>query len=120
MNKEGLQSLLADKVHGSSKTIGQFVKLMKAHKGLIFHEDDVPGREMGQVHALCLQMIAKGIIVLKVDDKTKVGTDKTTRRELAATCPIVKRARNGLTYCYESYRMDEMWEGINVYSLPNL
>ena len=75
VNKEGLQSMLADKVHGSSKTIGQFVKLMKAHKGVILHEDDVPGREMGQVHALCLQMIAKGIIQLKVDDKTKIGTD---------------------------------------------
>ena len=34
VNKEGLQSMLADKVHGSSKTIGQFVKLMKAHNGV--------------------------------------------------------------------------------------
>jgi len=119
VNKERLQSLLADKVHGSNKSVGKFVKLMKSNKGLIFHEDDVPGREMGQMHALCLQMIAKGIIQLKIDDKTKMGTDKVTRRDLSVACPIVKRVRNGLTYCYESYRMDEMWEGINAYSPPS-
>ena len=120
VNKGELQSLLADKVHRSSKTIGEFVKLMKAHKGFIIHEDDVPGREMGQVYALCLQMIAKGMIELKVNEKTKVGTDKITRRDLSVSCLIVKRVRNGLTYCYESYRMDEMWEGISVYSPPSL
>ena len=120
VNKEGLQSMLADKVHGSSKTIKEFVKIMKAQKGLIFHEGDVPGREMGQVHALCLQMIAKGMIELKVNDKTKVGTDKIARGDLSVSCPIVKRVRSGLTYCYESYRLDEMWEGINVYSPPSL
>ena len=122
VNKEELQPLQADKVHGSSKTAGNFVKLMKAHKGLIFHEDDVPGREMGRVHALCLQMTAKGIIELKMDDETKMGTDKVTRRELSVACPIItcKRVRNGLTYYYESYRMDEMWEGINTYSSSRL
>ena len=100
--------MLTDKVHGSNTTVGKFVKLMKTNKGLIFHEDDVPGREMGQVHALCLQMIAKGIIELKVNNKTNIGTDEMTRGELSVACPIVKRVRNGLTYCYESYRMDEM------------
>ena len=38
----------------------------------------------------------------------KIGTDKVTRRELSAACPIVKRATNRLAYYYESYRMDEM------------
>ena len=96
----------------------EFVKLMKANKGLIFHQNDVPGREMGQVHALFLQMIAKGIIQLKVDDKTKIGTVKVTRRDLSVACPIVKRMRIRHTHCYENYRMDEMWEGIDAYSPP--
>ena len=63
-------------------------------------------------------MIANEMIELKVDDKTKVGTDKITRGDLFVSCPIVKKVRNGLTYCYESYRLDEMCEGINVYSPP--
>ena len=73
---------------------------------------------MEQVHALCLQMIAKEIIELKMDDKTKMGTDKVARSKLSAVCPIIKRVRKGLKYCYESYRMDEMWEEINTHLRP--
>ena len=42
-------------------------------------------------------MIAKGMIELKVDGKTKVGTDKIARRDLSVSCPIVKRVGNGHT-----------------------
>ena len=54
-------------------------------------------------------MITKGVVELKVDGKTKVGTDKIARGDLSASCSIVKKVRNGLTYCYASYYMlDEM------------
>ena len=59
-------------------------------------------------------MPVKGNIEMEVDNYTKIGTEKLNRSHLSVVCPIVKRVRNGLTYCYESYRMDELWEGINV------
>ena len=49
------------------------------------------GADMSQAHAVCLQMVAKGIILMNVTDRTKVGTDKITRKNLAVTCPRAKR-----------------------------
>ena len=108
MNKEGLQYLLADKVRGSRKSISKFVKLLKTHKTMIFHKDDVPGRETGQVHAVCSQMPAKRIIAMQVNDHTKIGIDKLNRNHVSVVCPIVKRVKGRLMYCYKSYRIDEM------------
>ena len=51
-----------------------FVKALKVHKTDIFHKSDVPSTFIGPIHALAVQLLAKGIIKLIVSDGTKVGT----------------------------------------------
>ena len=42
----------------------------------LFHKDDVPtGKDMSQVHAVCLDG-ARGAIFMNVTATTKVGTEK--------------------------------------------
>ena len=45
VDKEGLQSLLADKVHSKDLLISNFVRIMKKHKTGIFHDEDVPKKK---------------------------------------------------------------------------
>ena len=80
-DKAGLQSLLTTKVLGAvdKLSVTGFMKAMKQARKTIFHGDDVPriGKE-GQVHGVCLQMVARGLTALRVTDNTKIGTDKLT------------------------------------------
>ena len=66
------------------------------------------------MHALCLQLIAAGIISLVVTDRSKIGTDKMSSKIVAVTCPTVKQTQNGNTYCYPGYMVDALWEGFNL------
>ena len=68
MNKEDVQSLLADKVYSNNLTIRDFVKVLKKYKLGIFHHRDLPGKDAGQIHAVSPQLIAAGIVSLKVTD----------------------------------------------------
>ena len=77
--------MLTQKVHGTDNlTVNDFVKTMKQSRKTIFHDDDAPkkGKET-QIHAVCLQMVASGIISFKVHDKTKIGTDQLRRADLS-------------------------------------
>ena len=67
---------------GIQPLYNEFIKLLKNNKQDIFHEDDVPGQFMGPIHALALQLYAKGIIRLAVSDSTKVGTDKLNNKHI--------------------------------------
>ena len=52
----------------------EFIKVLKVNKTADFHEDYVPVKLMGPIHALAMQLLAEGIIELKVSDHTKVRT----------------------------------------------
>ena len=52
----------------------EFIKVLKVNQTAYFHEDDVPIKLMSPIHTLDMQLLAKGIIELKVSDHTKVGT----------------------------------------------
>ena len=65
-----------------------------------FHRDDVPPlTTQSQIHAVCLQMIARGLLALKVKDtknqKRYLSTDKINGTHLCAVCPSAKCAKDG-------------------------
>ena len=109
-------SLLVQRVRGSDKdvTLRDLVRSMKESRKILFHRDDVPLQGVGQIHALCLQLIAAGIISLAVTDRSKIGKEKMSSKVVAVTCPTVKRAKDGNTYCYPGYMVDDLWEGFNL------
>ena len=48
----------------------------KSNKSIIFHEDDVPEKVVGPIHALALQLVSKGIFNLSISNENKhfIGT----------------------------------------------
>ena len=86
---------LATKVQGAADkvSVSEFVKAMKR---TIFHKDDVPPmNNQSQIYGVCLQMIAGGLLALKVRDPSKVGTDKLSRAHLCVACPNKRWTTNG-------------------------
>jgi len=63
------------------------MKILKTNKTTIFHWDHVPKGLTGPFHALALQLLANGVIGLKVHDITKVGTNKLTTEHVSITLP---------------------------------
>jgi len=79
-------SLFATKVNGDTKvTPESFMKILKTNRTTIYHSDHVPKGLAGPFHALAIQLLANGIIGLKVHDVTKVGTNKLTAEHVAIT-----------------------------------
>ena len=77
------QSVLTEAVSGvtGGVSVARFLKTLKKARMDLFHKDDVPkGRDMSQIRAVCLQMVARGIISMNVTDTTKVGTEKSPGR----------------------------------------
>ena len=85
-------------------------KAIKDKKNIIFHKKDVPGTKTGPIHALMLQLVARGIIEMAVSDKTKIGTDNISIKHLVLTLPITTNGDGDATL---TYTMDEAWEGLN-------
>ena len=52
------------------------IKFLKSNKSIIFHEDDVPDKVVGPIHALALQLVSKGIFNLGISPEHKhfIGT----------------------------------------------
>ena len=44
-------------------------------------------KPMGPFHGLALQLLAKGIVALEVEDKSKLGTKKIVQNDLILTLP---------------------------------
>ena len=42
---------------------------------------------MGPFHGLALQLVAKGIVAIEVEDKSKLGTEKIVQNDLILTLP---------------------------------
>ena len=109
--------MLTTKVQGAvdKVPVREFLKAVKRERKTIFHRDDVPPlTNQSQIHAVCLQMVAGGILALKVKDATKVGTDKLNGAHLCVVCPNAKYAKDGNTLCAPAYMRDECWKGFNL------
>ena len=111
VNKRGLQALLADKVRSSELPVKEFMQTLKKWKATVFHKDDVPGRDVKQVHAVALQLIAARMIALKMKTKSKIGTDKARKEDLVVFCPNDSRMNEGEEYCRPGYTIDRLWKG---------
>jgi len=95
--------------------VREFMKAIKRERKTIFHRDDVlPLTNQSQMHAVCLQMIAGGLLALKVKDATKVGTDKLNGTHMWVVYPNANYAKDGNTLCAPAYMRDECWKGFNL------
>lgn len=76
--KKKLISALATEIFTNGKTprYKDVIKSIKGKKETIFQKGHVPDKKMGPIHALVLQLLAKGILALGVMDMTKIGTKK--------------------------------------------
>ena len=116
VHKGGLMSLLTQKVDGNPDlTVSNFVKAVKQARKLIFHKDYAPpiGQE-SQIHAVCLQMVAAGMIAFRVKDQEKLGTDKVSKADLSVFCPNVEVEVGDRMVWVVGYQSDECWEGFNT------
>ena len=57
---------------------------------MIFHADNVPKKQVGQMHALALQMITRRIISITVSNRTKIDTPNFQKEHLVVTTPMAK------------------------------
>ena len=69
---------------------------------------------MGQIHALALQLITKGIIELIVYDNSKIGTDSVLSSDLRVHLPFGKERKGVGFVTMPAYCLDSFWEGINI------
>ena len=109
-------SLLTQKVHGNPDlTVSNFVKAVKQATKLIFQTDDAPstGQE-SQIHAVCLQRVAAGMIAFRVKDQEKLGTDKVSKADLSIFCPNVEVEDGDRMVWVVGYQSDECWEDFNT------
>ena len=116
VHKRELQSLLTKQVRGTdSLSVRNFVKAMKQSRKSIFHDDDAPptGQE-SQIHAVCLQLFAAGMIAFKINDERKLGTEKVCAGDLSIICPNVEVKVGGRKVCLIGYQADKCWKGFNL------
>ena len=93
---------------GRKVSVSEFVKAMKRERKTISRKDDAsPVNNQSQIHGVCLQMIAGGLLALKVRDPAKVGTDKLSRAHLCVTRPNKSSTRDGNTLWAPAYIRDE-------------
>ena len=111
--------MLTKKVQGEADKVPvrEFLKAVKPERKTISHRDDLPSLlNQSQIHAVCLQMIAQGLVALKVKDATKVGTKKKklNRAHLCVVCPNARYAKNRNTLRAPAYLRDECSKGFKL------
>ena len=106
-----LISVLATEIFVVGKTphYKSMVKMIKERKEYIFHQNDVPEVKMAPIHALVLQLLAKGILALGVLDTTKIGKKKSSAAHVSMTLPTSMDGDIALP----AYMIDSNWEGMN-------
>ena len=85
-----MQSLLTARVQKAEDKVSmsEFVKAVKRTRKTVFYRDDVPKiKNQSQIHYVCLQMIAGGLLALKVTDHTHKGRHRQTK-ESASVCDM--------------------------------
>ena len=87
------------------------MKQIKDKKDIVFHKDNIPG-DAAPIHALCLQLLAKGIVELNIENKSLVGTDKLEAKHVNIS--LGTENKNGYTSL--AILNDKNWKGINFYN----
>ncbi len=91
----------------SPKELVQYIKQQKLH---IFHKNDVPKTFMGPIHALCLQLLASGIIDISINEDKKLLIGKT---DLNCGNVVIHL---GVNNCEPQLLSDRYWEDITTVS----
>ncbi len=80
------------------------------NKELIFHPNDVPGREVRQIHALCIQLVACGIFELSIAEGSwkNIGKTDIGMQSVAVRMSMKKEEPTIMT--------DSPWEVMNFYT----
>ena len=95
----------------TTTSCADFIKVLKAKKEDIFHASNVPNKRMGPIHALALQLLARGIISVDVVDRTKLGTDKLREEHLTVSLP---NAPDSDGCVFPAYTIPSTWNGLNI------
>mmetsp|Transcript_15257 Transcript_15257/g.32285 ORF Transcript_15257/g.32285 Transcript_15257/m.32285 type:complete len:390 (+) Transcript_15257:1064-2233(+) len=98
--------------NGKPPLFKYFMKKLKEHKEAFFHVDHVPNLKMRSLHALCLQLIAKGIVQLDTLEAPKIGTDKFGVKD------VVVFLGNGVDddgVTMPAYSIRSKWKGLTTY-----
>jgi len=116
VGKDQLVSFLSTNVlaPGKCPKPSDVIKAMKEEKERLFHPEDVPNHLMFQIHALCLQLVAKGILAVSVKEasKEKIGTNKLTDKDLVISLPNGVNSRD---ITLPSYTIPEYWSGLTAF-----
>ena len=108
IHRNKLSQLLITFSTGRMQTTDALIKFIKSNKKDIFHKNDIPHKMMGPIHALCLQLFAKGIIELGISDDKKNLIGKTD------LSPLNVVVRLGIQGNDPAVLIDSFWEGLHL------
>ena len=110
INRRALTDLLVWFFTGKERVPSELVRLLKSKKEVIYDKRDPMylSKSMGTIHATCLQLLAVGIIELRIHDKKKhlIGKSGLIDKDI-----IVRLASDGM--CLRIVR-DEYWERVSL------
>lgn len=112
VNRIHIQSVVTTLMMTNSNVTVQMLKdSIWDARGRIFHSQSQPQKK-SPVHALCLQLFAKGIINLGVTNTSKIGTETIMNKDVCITLAVGSDSE-GITQ--PAYIIDNYWNGINIY-----
>ncbi len=76
----------------SPPTTGALIKFVKDRQKIFFHKHDQPTKGMGPIHALCLQLIATGILEFAIADGS---TKEIGKNDLNISNVVIKIGKEG-------------------------
>ena len=88
----------------------KFVKQIKEKKDIVYDKDSIPG-DAAPIHALCLQLLAKGIVKLNIENKSLIGTSNLEAKHI----DVSLSTENVNGYPSLAILNNKNWEGINFY-----
>ena len=110
-----LMSVLSTDIFGQGRKAPkarEFVKALKLKKEFFFHENHVPKTNMGPIHALCLQLLGRGIIGLHSSDSSKIGTDKFDENDVVVRLLDAVDESDPDQCLHPAYTLNERWNGM--------
>ena len=109
--KKSILHVLLTKLFGKGKapSCSELISTLKSGKDKIFHPVIMPKKNMGQIHGLALQLLAKGIIGLDVEDKSKIGTPHLGKKNLVIK--LLNADDDGMSM--PAYLLTNAFDGMN-------